>query len=278
MNDPAQDAPEMREDRLLGGRVRLRQPADGLRAGLDAVMLAAAVPARPGERVLELGTGSGPAALCLLARVPGSSVVAVERDAGLAALAAENLALNGWSDRGTVRQADIVDRAALRDLPIADHGMANPPYWEDGRASPDARRAAAMHECAAVPLLRWTAALSRGVRRGGTGVLILPASRLLDGLGALREVGFGSLAVLPLWPRAGEAARRVLLLGRVGGRGPDRVLPGLVLHHGRDWTGEAQAILRDAAPLPGLSPLPRGGAGARAVHAPPPGSPCSCDG
>ena len=269
-------APETCEDRLLGGRVRLRQPADGLRAGLDAVMLAAAVPARTGERVLELGTGSGPAALCLLARVPGSSVVAVERDGGLAELAAGNLALNGWSDRGMVRQADIAERAALRDLPMADHGMANPPYWEEGQASPDARRAAAMHEAEAVPLLRWTKALSRGVRHGGTAVLILPASRLLDGLGALRDGGFGSLAVLPLWPRAGEAARRVLLFGRMGGRGPDRLLPGLVLHHGRDWTVEAQAILRDGAPLPGLSPCSRDGEAARAAHAPPPGSPCSC--
>ena len=87
--------PILTEDRLLDGRVLLRQPADGLRAGLDAVMLAAHVPARPGEAVLELGCGSGAALLCLLARIPGLEGIGVERDPGLAALAAENLRRNG---------------------------------------------------------------------------------------------------------------------------------------------------------------------------------------
>ena len=61
-----------RDDAFLGGRLVLRQPARGYRAGADAVMLAAACSARAGERVLELGCGAGAALFCLGARVPAS--------------------------------------------------------------------------------------------------------------------------------------------------------------------------------------------------------------
>ena len=116
------------EDHLLGGRVRLRQPVAGqLRAGLDAVLLAAALPARPGQRVLEAGCGSGAAMLCLAARVPGLALLAVERDAGMAALAAENAALNGQA--AEVVTGDVADLALARRLGPWDHAMANPPYW-----------------------------------------------------------------------------------------------------------------------------------------------------
>jgi tRNA1(Val) A37 N6-methylase TrmN6 len=55
---------------FLDGKVRVEQSATGFRSGLDAVMLAAAVPARPGQAALELGAGAGTASLCLAARVP----------------------------------------------------------------------------------------------------------------------------------------------------------------------------------------------------------------
>ncbi len=233
----------MREDRLLGGRVRLLQPEAGLRAGHDAVLLAAAVPARAGERVLELGCGSGAAFLCLAARVPGIEVVAVERQPALAALARENAALNGFADRVAVIEGDVADPALRRALPRCARGFANPPYWEGGTAPPEATRRAATHEDA-TGLTDWTGALAAAVVHGGSATLILPASRFADGLGALSAGGFGSPALLPLWPRVGSAAKRVILHARRGGRGPGRVLPGLVLHKGEGTSGAAEAILR----------------------------------
>ncbi|MDT8344261.1 MAG: methyltransferase, partial [Thermohalobaculum sp.] len=83
------------EDRLLGGRVRLLQPGAGYRAATDPVLLAAAVPARPGERVLELGIGAGAATLCLAARVAGLVHAGLEIQPDYLALAARNAALNG---------------------------------------------------------------------------------------------------------------------------------------------------------------------------------------
>jgi tRNA1(Val) A37 N6-methylase TrmN6 len=77
-------------DDFLGGRLSIIQPRKGHRAGSDAVFLAAAAPARAGERVLDIGAGVGVAGLCLLARVPGIELTAVEIDHELATLAAAN--------------------------------------------------------------------------------------------------------------------------------------------------------------------------------------------
>ncbi len=240
-------AAALTENALLGGRVRLVQPARGLRAGHDAVLLAAAVPAGPGERVLELGCGSGAAFLCLAARVPGIRVVAVERDPGLVALARRNAALNGLADRVEVLEGDVADPALRRALPACAHGFANPPFWPAGTAPPEALRAGATHEAGAA-LADWARCLGSAVHRRGSATLVLPAARFAEGLAALAGAGFGSPALLPLWPRAGMAAKRVLLGARRGGRGPGRVLPGLVLHG--EGAAAAEAVLRDAAALP----------------------------
>jgi tRNA1(Val) A37 N6-methylase TrmN6 len=236
------------EDHLLGGRVRLRQPAAGqLRAGLDAVLLAAALPARPGQRVLEAGCGSGAAMLCLAARVPGLALLAVERDSGMAALAAENAALNGQS--AEVVTGDVADLALARRLGPWDHAMANPPYWPAGTAPPAPGRAAATHEQGA-GLGQWAGFLAAGLRHGGWLALVLPAARFDAGAAALRAAGCGGVTLLPLWPRVATPAKRVLLLARKGGRGPARVLPGLVLHEADGaWTPAAAAVLQEAAPL-----------------------------
>ncbi|RKK00775.1 methyltransferase domain-containing protein, partial [Teichococcus wenyumeiae] len=155
----AETADAETEDTLLAGRVRLRQPRVGLRAGLDAVLLAASIPARPGQVVLEGGCGSGAVFLCLLARVPGLRVLAVEREPALAALARRNAALNGVAEQVTVLEGDIADPALLRGQPRPDHAFANPPYWPGGTAPPTRLRAAATHEGTGPGLPEWAAAL-----------------------------------------------------------------------------------------------------------------------
>jgi tRNA1(Val) A37 N6-methylase TrmN6 len=238
---------ETSDDRLLGGRVALRQPVRGFRAGLDAVLLAAFVPAAPGQRVLEAGCGSGAVFLCLAARVPGLSVTAVERETSMAALARGNAAANGVAVE--VIEADVADPAVARRLAPCDHAFANPPYWPGGTPPPGAVRRAATHEGGA-GLAAWAAFLAAALRTGGTLSLVLPAARFDAGVAALRAAGCGSVTLLPVAPRAGAPAKRVLLRARRGGRGPARLLPALVLHE-KDgaFTAAADAVLRDAAPL-----------------------------
>lgn len=248
------------EDALLGGRVRLRQPsrsAGGFRAAIDAVLLAAAVPARPGERVLEAGCGGGAAVLCLAARVPGLALVAVERDPDMAALARENAAANGLAGRLWVEVGDVADPALARRLGPFDHAFANPPFWPGGTPPPTALRGAATHAAGAgaAGLGDWARFLAAGLRRRGTATLVLPAARFDAGAAALRAAGCGGVALLPLWPRAGVPAKRALLQAVREGRGPARLLPGLVLHEaapgggGGAFTAEAEAVLREGAAL-----------------------------
>jgi tRNA1(Val) A37 N6-methylase TrmN6 len=238
---------ETSDDRLLGGRVALRQPVRGFRAGLDAVLLAAFVPAAPGQRVLEAGCGSGAVFLCLAARVPGLSVTAVERETSMAALARGNAAANGVAVE--VIEADVADPAVARRLAPCDHAFANPPYWPGGTPPPGAVRRAATHEGGA-GLAAWAAFLAAALRAGGTLSLVLPAARFDAGVAALRAAGCGSVTLLPVAPRAGAPAKRVLLRARRGGRGPARLLPALVLHEeGGAFTAAADAVLRGAAPL-----------------------------
>jgi tRNA1(Val) A37 N6-methylase TrmN6 len=243
------EAETLTEDHLLCGRVRLRQPRRGLRAGLDAVLLAAGVPAQPGQRVLEAGCGSGAGFLCLAARVPGLSILAVEREPDLATLARENAAANGLAERVEVIEGDVRDLALARRLPACDHAFANPPFWPGGTAPPEALRRAATHEEAS--LADWTRFLAAPLGRRGSLSLILPAARLETAMAALAAAGCGGTRLLPFWPRAGVPAKRVLLQARRQGRGPARVEPGLVLHEGAGFSPAAEAVLRDAMPLPG---------------------------
>ena len=236
-----------RLDRFLGGRVEAWQPEAGFRSGLDAVLLAAAVPAGPADTVLELGTGAGVAALCLAART-GAKTSGLERHPGYAALARRN----GLE----VVEGDVAAMPAPLRARRFDHVMMNPPFYERARgtAAPDPAREAALGED--VPLARWIDAGIRRVAPGGTLTSILPAGRLADGLVAL-DGRVGSLRVLPVAPRAGRAAVRVIVHARKGGRAPLSLLPPFVLHradgvlgHGDTHTEAASAVLRDGGALP----------------------------
>jgi tRNA1Val (adenine37-N6)-methyltransferase len=231
---------------LLGGRVCHAQPRVGHRTGLEPVLLAASIPARPGERVLEAGTGSGAALLCLAARVPGLTGLGIERDSTMAAIAQANIAANGFAGIDIM----VADLADAHPDGTFDHAFANPP-WHDpaGTASSDAGRDSARR---AVPGLfgLWIARLTAPLRHRGTLTLVVAAAALPACLAGIDAAGCGSPAVLPLWPKAGRAAKLLLVRGIKGGRGPCRVLPGLVLHRADGgFTPEADAILRDGGSL-----------------------------
>jgi tRNA1Val (adenine37-N6)-methyltransferase len=232
---------------LLDGRVSYVQPQTGYRTGIEPVLLAASVPARPGERVLEGGSGAGAGLLCLAARVPGIIGIGVERDGDLAGLAQRNAAANGFANV-SVTAADLL--AFNAGSPV-DHAMANPPWHPaDGTAAPDPRRDAAKRGRPGL-IAAWARALGRGLRSRGTLTLIVPARAVAEALAALEAAGCGSPALFPLWPAAGQAARIILVQGVRGGRGGARVLPGLVLHDGpQRYSAAADSVLRDGAALP----------------------------
>lgn len=231
-------------DKFIGGRVVVRQMDSGFRSGLDAVMLAASIPAKEGEEVLELGAGAGAASLCL-ARRTNCSVFGIEIDPALAALADENAAENDLSQSVRFVAGDVLNMPAeLRRT--FEHVMCNPPFHdEDGQTSPDAGRALALQDRGS--LADWLTGGMKRVVSNGTFTVILRADRMNEALEALGERG---VTVFPLWPRAGEAAKRILIRAVKGSRAPFALLPGLVLHEaGSNYTRAANAILRDGAAL-----------------------------
>jgi tRNA1(Val) A37 N6-methylase TrmN6 len=250
-------AHETREDRLLGGRVRLLQPLSGYRAATDPVLLAAAVPARPGERVLDLGCGAGAAAFCLAARVPGLELHGLEIQPAYLALAAENARLNGVAM--ALHAGDVVaPPRALRQLAF-DQVMLNPPYHAGtAMASPLAGRDMAHREGAGegeAGLGDWIAAGLARLKPKGWLTVIHRAGRAPELL-RLLDGPAGAIALKPLVARAGREAGRVIVCARKGAKAPFRLLSPLVLHAGHvhvrdedDYSPEAAAILRDAEGL-----------------------------
>ncbi|MFQ5784205.1 MAG: tRNA1(Val) (adenine(37)-N6)-methyltransferase [Alphaproteobacteria bacterium] len=237
------------EDGLLGGRVRLRQPARGYRAAIDPVLLAAAVPAATGDSVLDVGTGVGAAALCLAQRVADCRVVGIELQRGLVRLAGENAALNGAERRVEMMTGDLTRPPPRLAVASFDHVMANPPHLDPRhvRPSPVPARATATVE-ATGGLADWVAFCLRMARPNGSLTFIHRADRLDDLLARLIP-GAGAITVYPLWPGGANArpAKRVIVQARKGSAAPLRLLPGLTLHRPDGaYTASAEAVLRDA--------------------------------
>ncbi|WP_309665959.1 methyltransferase [Tabrizicola sp.] len=242
---------DLSDDKFLCGKLRLYQPLKGYRAATDPVLLAAACPATPGQSVLDLGCGAGAAALCLGLRVPGLHLSGLELQPDYADLARRNATRNGIAL--TVVEGDIAHvPASLRQG--FDHVIANPPYYPvGGTPSPVKSRATAMQT--GTPLAAWVDAASRRLNPGGWLTLICGADSLPQVLAAMGSK-LGSASVLPLAPRAGKPAPRILLTARKGGRAAFRLLAPFVIHAGpahdgdrESYTPAANAVLRDGADL-----------------------------
>ncbi|SEP40138.1 tRNA1(Val) A37 N6-methylase TrmN6 [Rhodospirillales bacterium URHD0017] len=233
------------EDALLGGRVRLLQPARGYRVAVDAVLLAAAVDAAPGQRILDLGAGVGAVGLCLTARLAGCSVVGIELQEALAALAERNANLNGMADRVRTVVQDLANPLPA-DLGRFHHVVTNPPYLAAAVAdpSPDPSKALATVESSA-DLARWLAVATAAAEPAGTLLVIHRSDRLDEIIGHLGSLGWGDVTVKRLPPAA-----RILVRARRADRLTRHDVPPLTLHRpdGR-YTDEAEAILRHAGAL-----------------------------
>jgi tRNA1(Val) A37 N6-methylase TrmN6 len=242
-------------DAILGGRVTLIQPERGHRAGHDAVLLAAAVPALPGERVLDLGSGVGAAAFALARRVPLGFLTLVEIDPVLARLAEANAALNGVGDRTRVIIMDARARGAMRErsgllLGQIDRVLTNPPFHDAARhrASPQPGRRLA-HQAPDDMLAGFLRTAVSVLRPGGTLTMIHRADQPEALLASLRG-RFGSVMLRPVHARPGSPAIRLIVNAVKGSRAPVALLPGLILQDaaGRP-TPEAEAVLREGAAL-----------------------------
>jgi tRNA1(Val) A37 N6-methylase TrmN6 len=244
------------EDAVLGGTLKLTQPLRGHRVGHDAILLAAATGARAGEHAVDLGAGVGAAGLALARRVAGVAVTLVEIEPALAALARENAARNGLAERVRALCLDVAAPAAAFAAAGLRSGTAhrvlmNPPFNAAPAQKPSPDRGRRLAHAASPEMLgQWVRTAVRLLRPSGVLTLIWRADGLDMLLGAL-AAGFGAVTLLPVHPKPGAAAIRVLARAVKGSRAPLALLPGLVLTDaGGKPSVEAEAILREGAALP----------------------------
>ncbi len=255
---PARNVPPTRgvsDDAFLGGRLQILQPATGYRAGIDGVLLAATVEREAGPEVLDVGSGVGVVGLCVARRLPEVRVTMVERDGQLAALARRNVERNGLAARVRMVEADILrPLGEAPDLAVAaesfDQVLANPPFHIEGRgtAASDSVKAGA-NAMPAGALDRWVRFMAATARPGGRITLIHRAEALAEVLSALAG-RFGGTVVVPLHPREGEPALRVLVRAVKGSRARLELRRGLVLHNADgSFRPRIAAALRNGAAL-----------------------------
>jgi tRNA1(Val) A37 N6-methylase TrmN6 len=225
------------EDWLLNGKMHLKQPANGHRAGTDAILLAAAAASLAKGDVADFGAGSGVAGLALAVLKPDiASLALAEIDDGLCALARENTAqlLPGISAK--IAHCDLLAAAKQRVAAgLPERGfhliLSNPPFHPEGKSRPSPSTALMLaHFMAEATIEYWIRATNYHLKPGGWLVMIhrpdaLP--QLLDSL----EGRFGDIGLRPVHSKADAPATRLLVAAKKGSRAPLRMLPSINLHN-----------------------------------------------
>jgi tRNA1(Val) A37 N6-methylase TrmN6 len=243
-----ENCPNIEPDRLFDGRLILHQPEGGHRVGTDAILLIASAPPLERGLIVDVGAGTGAVGLALAQTRALAEVVLLEKNPLAAAFARQNVSANALSGRVRVVEADLFDagtRQAQGLVEAADLVVTNPPFLraDQSRISPDSDRAMA-HMLDEGGIEKWLRASLALLRSGGFFVAIHRADAL-DALLAAFGGRIGGVEILPVFPKQGEKAIRVILRGRKGAKTPLSLLPGIVLH-GADgrFTSEVEDIHR----------------------------------
>ncbi|MBI3419165.1 MAG: methyltransferase domain-containing protein [Proteobacteria bacterium] len=234
---------ETTEDKLLGGKVIIIQPAKGYRVAIDPVLLAACVPAEAGQSVLDLGSGTGAASFCLRARV-NCRITGIENNPDHLALSRQSLEKNGWGKDVSFVEGNIQNPPPEIPMASFDWVMANPPYFNEAAYSASLTGKNAAHASAG-GIAPWLECAARFLKPSGWFFLIYPAEDE-DVLAELNRV-FREIRILRVQPRAGEDSKRLLIAASPSGRPVIAEAGSLILHEDNgDYTEPAHAILWDA--------------------------------
>jgi len=238
---------EITTDAILGGRVTLLQPKNGYRVAIDPVLLAASISPKEGERVLDVGAGTGAVALCLANRVGFVEVSGLEVNPNYRDLALRSASINGKNI--AFHQGDLFSLPSVLTGQQFDYVLSNPPYWSPESSRPASPERSGAHFLDGVTLTDWIGRCLALVASKGVLSLIIPAEKLDDALAALMGAA-GGVTLFPLWPKAEMPAKRVLLQARKRSATPLKMCPGLVLHRiDGAYTEAAQLVLREGQAL-----------------------------
>ena len=233
-----------RIDDLRRGGLKLIQNSAAPCFSVDALLLADFCQPQTGEKLLELGSGTGVVSLLLAFKQPGCHICALELMPQMAELSRRNVALNGYQERIKVVEGDTRQAAALFGKAGFDVVVSNPPYYAvgKGRTNQDELFAAARSElyCNIAELAKQAALLLKPL---GELYLVHRASRLADVWAALLANGLRPQVLRPVQPFADEPANLFLLRAVKGGQGESKLLPPLVIYSAPDvYSAEIRRI------------------------------------
>ncbi|MBI2707191.1 MAG: methyltransferase [Proteobacteria bacterium] len=236
-------------DSFLGGRVKLVQPSEGYRAGIDPIFLAACINPKPQEKILDVGAGVGTASFALVVRCPHAKVTGLEIQADLVELAVTNIKTNQLTDRVEIIKGDLLSPPPVLKPHSFDQVITNPPYYEYSRTQSSPIPGKAQANTETIDLGKWLKCCLKMLKPKGTFTMIHRAERLSEILSHL-DSKVGNLIIYPLWAGPRKPARRVIIQGRKNMGGEPRLAFGMMLHGGGEkYTPEAEEILRSAQPL-----------------------------
>lgn len=213
-------------------------------------MAAAAVPAKPGATVLDVGAGVGVISLCLAQRIPSLRVTAMEKSDLQYRLLVSNIERNALLKQIHATQEDLFKPSGELEPNSFDHVVTNPPFYQDGAVQVAANLEKAVAHAGPDGFLEeWLTQCIRMLRPGGLFTMVYPVANLTTVLARL-EGSVGDLVVFPLWPHEGQRAKRFIVQGKKGAKGPTNLEPGLVLHSNNGGFCEtAEGILRHGGAL-----------------------------
>ena len=233
---------------VLNGALSLEQPENGFRTSIDAVLLAAACPAKAGQSILDMGCGVGSAGLCVLHRINDTTLTGLDIQDSHVQIAMQNSKTNILSTRSVFINADV----RSFEQTGFDHVICNPPYENAGAHlhSPSEAKAKAIgHTDHDISLEVWMKCAFRCVKSGGSLTMIHKADQLQAIIQALGK-SWGATEIIPLWPKAGKPAKRVIIRTIKHRKSPAIMHPGLILHNqDGSYTIGAEKILRASAAL-----------------------------
>lgn len=233
-------------DNFLGGAINLEQPKTGFRSSMDAVFLAASIPAQEKQKVLELGCGVGAVLMCLGARVSNLELNGIEIQKYYADLAKRNAKTNSVAN---IYCCDI------QNLPLDikersfDHVISNPPFYAPNKGTPskDFGKDISLREL--LSLAEWVKIAYKRLKPRGFATFIVGVDRLPDILIEGTKC-FGNIKVKPICSRVSSPANRVLIQMQKDTKGPFSLLSPLVVHKNlshetdlKDFSNEALNIL-----------------------------------
>jgi tRNA1(Val) A37 N6-methylase TrmN6 len=242
-------------DDMLGGKVRITQPARGYRAGTDAVLLAATIPTNAAGHALDVGCGVGAIGLLAMGRVKQLKMTGLEQDGFVADLARQNLADNQFSNRAVILHGDLFSNDHGLEVESFDRVITNPPYFSRQHHQSDDYRVRARTLPENITLAQWAYQSLLLVRHGGWLHMVLPAQDLSEIL-VMMDGRAGNILCKPVLPKSGQPANRILLAARRNAKGPFQLLSPLVMHeHDGSYSAQSEAIARDGEMLEDFAKL-----------------------